>query len=56
MRSPSRERSSSRQPRSFRLEPVSLTTGRRKDICGVLGKWREVVKDGVASDRVSFTV
>jgi hypothetical protein len=24
----------------------SLTTGRHKDICGVLGKWREVVKDG----------
>jgi hypothetical protein len=26
----------------------SLTTGRHKDICGVLSKWREVVKDGVA--------
>ena len=28
----------------------SLTTGRHKDICGVLSKWREVVKDGVAPD------
>jgi hypothetical protein len=28
----------------------SLTTGRHKDICGVLRKWREVVKDGVAPD------
>jgi hypothetical protein len=28
----------------------SLTTGRQKDICGVLSKWREVVKDGVAPD------
>ena len=28
----------------------SLKTGRHKDICGVLSKWREVVKDGVASD------
>jgi len=28
----------------------NLTTGRHKDICGVLGKWREVVKDGVAPD------
>jgi hypothetical protein len=26
----------------------SLTTGRHKDICGVLSKRREVVKDGVA--------
>ena len=26
------------------------TTGRHKDICGVLSKWREVVKDGVAPD------
>ena len=26
----------------------SLTTGRHKDICGVLSKWRAVVKDGVA--------
>jgi hypothetical protein len=25
-------------------------TGRHKDICGVLGKWREVVKDGVSPD------
>ena len=28
----------------------SLTTGRHKDMCGVLSKWREVVKDGVAPD------
>ena len=28
----------------------SLTTGRHKDICGVLRKWRNVVKDGVAPD------
>ena len=28
----------------------SLTMGRHKDICGVLRKWREVVKDGVSSD------
>jgi hypothetical protein len=28
----------------------SLWTGRHKDICGVLGKWREVFKDGVAPD------
>ena len=28
----------------------SLFTGRHKDICGVLSKWRAVVKDGVASD------
>jgi hypothetical protein len=28
----------------------SLTTGRHKDICRVLSKWREVVKDGVAPD------
>ena len=28
----------------------SLWTGRHKDICGVLGKWREAVKDGVAPD------
>ena len=28
----------------------SLTTGRHKDICGVLRKWREAVKDGVAPD------
>ena len=27
-----------------------LWTGRHKDICGVLSKWREVVKDGVAPD------
>ena len=26
----------------------SLTTGRHKDICGVLRKWRDVVKDGVS--------
>ena len=25
-----------------------LYMGRHKDICGVLGKWRQVVKDGVA--------
>jgi hypothetical protein len=24
--------------------------GRHKDICGVLGKWRQVVKHGVAPD------
>ena len=28
----------------------SLTTGRHKDMCGVLSKWRAVVKDGVAPD------
>jgi hypothetical protein len=28
----------------------SLTMGRHKDICGVLSKWREGVKDGVAPD------
>ena len=28
----------------------SLVTGRHKDICEVLRKWREVVKDGVAPD------
>jgi hypothetical protein len=28
----------------------SLWTGRHKDICGVLSKWREVVKDGMAPD------
>jgi hypothetical protein len=28
----------------------SLWTGRHKDICGVLGKWREAVKDGVTPD------
>ncbi len=28
----------------------SLTMGRHKDICSVLGKWREVVKGGVAPD------
>ena len=28
----------------------SMTTGRHKDICGVLSKWREVVKDGVVPD------
>ena len=28
----------------------SLTTGRHKDICGVLRKWREAVKDAVAPD------
>ena len=28
----------------------NLITGRHRDICGVLSKWREVVKDGVAPD------
>jgi len=28
----------------------SLRTGRQKGICGVLSKWREVVKDGVSPD------
>ena len=28
----------------------NLMMGRHKDICGVLGKWRQVVKDGVAPD------
>ena len=28
----------------------NLKTGRHKDICGVLSKWREVIKDGVAPD------
>jgi tetratricopeptide (TPR) repeat protein len=28
----------------------NLVTGRHKDICGVLGKWRHVVKHGVAPD------
>ena len=30
-----------------------LRTGRHKDICRVLSKWREVVKDGVAPDSCS---
>jgi hypothetical protein len=30
-----------------------LATGRHKDTCGVLKKWRDVVKDGVSPD--SFT-
>jgi len=29
---------------------LSLWTGRHKDICGVLRKWREAVKDGVVPD------
>jgi hypothetical protein len=29
---------------------VCLRMGRHEDICGVLSKWREVVKDGVAPD------
>ena len=28
----------------------NLIMGRHKDICGVLGKWREVVNDGVAPE------
>ena len=28
----------------------SLVMGLHKDICGVLSKWREVVKDGVSPD------
>jgi hypothetical protein len=28
----------------------NLITGRHKDICGVLDKWRKVVKDGAAPD------
>jgi hypothetical protein len=28
----------------------SLVMGRHKDICRVLSKWREVVKDGVSPD------
>jgi hypothetical protein len=28
----------------------SLLTGRYKDICRVLSKWRKVVKDGVTPD------
>jgi hypothetical protein len=28
----------------------NLRTGLHKDICGVFGKWSQVVKDGVASD------
>ena len=31
----------------------NLTTGRHKDICGVLSKWREVVKGGVSPDSCS---
>ena len=31
----------------------SLLMGRHKDICGVLGKWRQVVKDGVSPDSFS---
>ena len=30
-----------------------LWIGRHKDICGVLRKWREAVKDGVAPDSCS---
>ena len=28
----------------------SLMTGRHRDICGVLSKWLEIVKDGVSPD------
>jgi hypothetical protein len=28
----------------------NLITRRHKDICSILGKWRQVVKDGVAPD------
>ena len=28
----------------------NLDMGRHKDICGVLSKWRQVVKDGVTPD------
>ena len=31
----------------------NLIAGRHKDICGVLGKWRQVVKDGVSTDSFS---
>jgi hypothetical protein len=31
----------------------SLWTGRHKDICGVLSKWREVVKGDVSPDSCS---
>ena len=31
----------------------NLTTGRHKDICGVLSKWRKVVKGGVSPDSCS---
>jgi hypothetical protein len=31
----------------------NLLTGRHTDICGVLGKWRQVVKDGVSPDSFS---
>jgi hypothetical protein len=31
----------------------NLWTGRHKDFCGVLSKWREAVKDGVSPDSVT---
>jgi hypothetical protein len=34
----------------FQGHRVPLRMGRHKDICGVLRKWRDVVKDGVAPD------
>ena len=34
----------------------SLTRGRHKDICGVLRKWREAVKDGVAQANGSLAI
>ena len=34
----------------------NLWTGRHKDICGVLRKWREAVKDGVAQANGSLAI
>jgi len=31
----------------------NLLMGRHKDICGVLSKWREVVKGGLAPDSLT---
>jgi hypothetical protein len=32
---------------------VNVMMGRHKDICGVLSKWREVVKGGLAPDSLT---
>jgi hypothetical protein len=37
-------------PRKVATLGGSLTTGRQKDVCRVLSKWREVVEDSVAPD------
>ncbi|MFY7940569.1 MAG: hypothetical protein ACOVOX_06630 [Burkholderiaceae bacterium] len=37
----------------LQIDCPDLAMGRHKDICGVLRKWREAVKDGVAPDSCS---